>query len=130
MLVSNGWTLPVITVNCGSYGGDTSAIPAELDENNAFDTTLASRVSNVEANLLQETKERKADVSSLISGLQSEETAPKADVGSLTSSVTNVETKNTSQDISIAGLNASISNTSVTLLNRIGAVETKEHLTR
>ena len=122
MSVSNGWTLPVITVNCNSSGGDTSAIQAELDENNAFDTALASRVSNVETNLLQETKERKADITSLFSGLQSEETARKADVGSLTSRVANVETKNTSQDISIAGLNTSLSNTSVALLNRIGAV--------
>jgi len=105
MSVSNGWTLPVITVNCGS--GDTSAIQAELDENNAFDTAMASRVSNVET------------------GLQAEETARKADVGSLTSRVANVETKNLSQDISIAGQATSLSNTSVALLNRMTAVEAK-----
>ena len=85
MSVSNGWTLPVITVNCGSSGGDTSALQAELETNNAFDTALASRVSNVETNLLQETKERKADVSSVFSSLQYEETARKSDVSSLTS---------------------------------------------
>jgi uncharacterized coiled-coil protein SlyX len=146
MSVSNGWTLPVITVNCGSSGGDTSALQAELDENNAFDTALASRVSSVETNLLQETKERKADVSSVFSGLQYEETARKSDVSSLTSRmndveakntsqdgslvslttrVSDVETKNSSQDVSIAGLNTSLGNTTITLLNRIGAVETK-----
>ena len=146
MSVSNGWTLPVITVNCGSSGGDTSALQAELDENNAFDTALASRVLSVETNLLQETKERKADVSSVFSGLQYEETARKSDVSSLTSRVSDVEaknssqdgsiaglntrvsdveTKNSSQDVSIAGLNTSLGNTTITLLNRIGAVETK-----
>ena len=106
MSVSNGWTLPLITVNCNS-SGDTSALQAELDENNAFDTALASRVSNVET------------------GLQAEESARKADVGSLISRVSNVETKNASQDISIAGQATSLSNTSVALLNRMTAVEAK-----
>jgi uncharacterized coiled-coil protein SlyX len=108
MSVSNGWTLPVITVNCGYAGsGAIQTIHAELDANNASDDALNSRVSTVET------------------GLQSEETARKADVGSLISRVTHVETKNSSQDISIAGLNTSLSNTSVTLLNRMNAVEAK-----
>ena len=75
-----------VTVNCGSSGGDTSAIQAELDANNASDDALTSRVSTVETNLLQETKERKADV------------------GPLTARLTYVETKNTSQDDSINNL--------------------------
>ncbi len=72
MSVSNGWTLP------GDAGsGAIQTIQAELDANNASDDALNSRVSNVETNLLQETKERKADISSLFSGLQSEETGKK-----------------------------------------------------
>ena len=87
MSVSNGWTLPVITVNCGDAGsGAIQTIQAELDANNASDDALTSRVSTVETNLLQETKERKADV------------------GPLTARLTYVETKNTSQDDSINNL--------------------------
>ena len=102
MSVSNGWTLPVIQVNCGDAGsGAIQTIQAELDANNASDDVLTSRVSSVETNLLQETKERKADVSSVFSGLQYEETARKSDVSSLTSRMNDVEAKNTSQDGSL-----------------------------
>ncbi len=61
----------------------------------------------------------------MLTGFQSEETARKADISSFISRVTTVETKNTSQDISIAGQATSLSNTSVALSNRIGALEIK-----
>ena len=74
-------------MNCGDAGsGAIQTIQAELDANNASDDALTSRVSTVETNLLQETKERKADV------------------GPLTARLTYVETKNTSQDDSINNL--------------------------
>jgi hypothetical protein len=71
----------VITVNCGDAdSGAIQTIQAELDANNVSDDALTSRVSSAETNLLQETKERKADVYFLFFGLQSEETAQEQKV--------------------------------------------------
>ena len=77
-MISNGWSLPVITVNCNS-SGDTSVLQAEIDSNNANDLELKNRIIAVEEkNTVQDT--------SLVS---------------LTTRVSDVETKNTSQDGSI-----------------------------